>query len=176
MPILGILASAQTGNLATLAYDSIATQTVGAGGAASVTFSSIPGTYKHLQIRAFIKATDDWLFSANGSGGTSYDRHLLYGQGSAVSANTYLNTPSFYAGYGGNPTQWGSYIVDILDYANTNKYKTTRSLAGWDGNGSGFIMLNSSLWRNTSAITSINITAQGTIQQYSHFGLYGIKG
>lgn len=32
-------------------YDSIATTTVGAGGAASITFSSIPSTYQHLQIR-----------------------------------------------------------------------------------------------------------------------------
>jgi hypothetical protein len=51
MPILGIIASAITGNLVTTSYESIATVTVGGGGAATVAFTSIPATYTHLQIR-----------------------------------------------------------------------------------------------------------------------------
>jgi hypothetical protein len=52
MPILGIIASAITGNLVTTSYESIETVTVGSGGSATVlTFSSIPATYTHLQIR-----------------------------------------------------------------------------------------------------------------------------
>jgi hypothetical protein len=68
-------------------------------------------------------------------------------------------------------------VIDILDYANTNKYKTTRLINGRDQNGSGFIWFNSGLWQNTNAITSLTFTAQnGNYAQYSSFALYGIKG
>jgi hypothetical protein len=32
---------------------------------------------------------------------------------------------------------WVVLYLDILDYANTNKYKTVRSLSGLDTNGAG---------------------------------------
>jgi hypothetical protein len=71
---------------------------------------------------------------------------------------------------------FGTVIIDILDYANTNKYKTQRSLGGNDRNGAGYIDFSSGNWRNTNAITSIDIKAlYGTgFAQYSHFALYGI--
>jgi hypothetical protein len=65
--------------------------------------------------------------------------------------------------------------MDILDYANTNKFKTTRTLEGYDANGSGNVSLTSGLWQSTSAINSITITAVGTFNQYSQFALYGVK-
>jgi hypothetical protein len=67
-------------------------------------------------------------------------------------------------------------ICDVLDYANTNKFKTLRSLTGNDRNGSGSIWLDSGLWRSTSAITSIKFTTGTAFAQYSQFALYGIKG
>ena len=68
-------------------------------------------------------------------------------------------------------------VIDILDYANTNKNKTIRALDGLDNNGSGTVAFSSSLWSSTSAINSIEISGLGgTIQQYSSFALYGIKG
>jgi hypothetical protein len=64
-----------------------------------------------------------------------------------------------------------------LDYTNTNKNKTARSLWGYDANGSGYVGLYSGLWRNTSAINRIDyVPASGTFPQYSSFALYGIKG
>ena len=74
---------------------------------------------------------------------------------------------------------FGGIVIDLLDYSNTNKYKTLRSLGGWDANGSGRIILNSGLWGNSgSAISSIDIvTSTGNnFVQYSTFALYGIKG
>jgi hypothetical protein len=78
---------------------------------------------------------------------------------------------------------FGAGIVDILDYANTNKYKTIRSLTGHDHNGviagiHAIVNLNSGSWRSTSAINSIVIgVVSGTaFNQYSSFALYGIKG
>jgi hypothetical protein len=69
-------------------------------------------------------------------------------------------------------------VVDILDYANTNKYKTTRNLMGFDYNGSGTIRSISGLWMSTSAINSITLTT-GTSSNWqgdTQFALYGIKG
>jgi hypothetical protein len=68
-------------------------------------------------------------------------------------------------------------VIDILDYANVNKYTTIRVLGGADLNGSGAINLVSGLWMNTAAVTSFLISADsGNLAQYSSFALYGIKG
>jgi hypothetical protein len=69
-------------------------------------------------------------------------------------------------------------ITDILDYANTNKNKTFRTLYGMNTNGSTDVLgLRSGLWMNTAPITSINITSSGgNFAQHSRFSLYGIKG
>jgi hypothetical protein len=70
-------------------------------------------------------------------------------------------------------------VIDILDYANTNKYKTIRALTGMDTNSSvGVIIPRSCLWTNTSAITSIELKSVGgsyDFVEHSHFALYGIK-
>jgi hypothetical protein len=75
---------------------------------------------------------------------------------------------------------YGINIVDILDYANTSKYKTVRNLLGQDNNGSGIVQLTSGLWSNTAAITSIALVADPTYitnwTTASRFSLYGIKG
>jgi hypothetical protein len=71
----------------------------------------------------------------------------------------------------------------LLDYQNTNKFKTIRNLQGFDANGDGSgaryyaIRFFSGLWQSTSAITSITITApNGNWATGSSFALYGIKG
>jgi hypothetical protein len=162
-------------------YESIQTVTVGAGGASTITFSSIPSTYTHLQIRSFIKGSsndqDIWV-NFNGDTTSNYSQHRLYGDGaSAVSGGLASGSKIEYFGRSGSGTSvFGPSIVDILDYKDTNKFKTIRSLTGWDNNGSGFVMFTSGNWRLTSAITSMVITPQsGTFAQYSSFALYGIK-
>jgi hypothetical protein len=70
---------------------------------------------------------------------------------------------------------FGGIVIDILDYANTNKYKTMRTLSGYDANGSGNVGLFSGLWMNTAAVTSINLlTFYDQYATYSSFALYGI--
>ena len=168
------------------AYDSIATVSVGAGGTGSVTFSSIPQTYTHLQIRsigrdsnAIVRSTI--LLTFNSDTAANYSYHGLYGTGAtagafaATSAN-YIYTPEL-TGAGATVGNFGAGITDILDYANTNKYKTTRCLTGQDDNGSGQIRLESGSWRSTVAISSITLTpSSANLAQYSSFALYGIKG
>ena len=71
---------------------------------------------------------------------------------------------------------FGSAIIDIFDYANTNKYKTMRSLYGSDLNGSGQVGIASSVWMNTNAINSIKLYfTSSNLAQYSSFALFGVK-
>jgi hypothetical protein len=196
MPILGIMASQISGHLwaPSGAYDSIATTTVGSGGASSITFSSIPSTYTHLQIRALSKVdtttnSDAYSFIQFNSDTTytNYYTHYIYGTGTAAGAGG--NQSSGYTGgaiidtpySGANQTSvFAGSVTDVLDYTNTNKYKTVRSLSGWDANGAtggSWITLLSALWLNTSAVSSITITCPTkTFAQYSQFALYGVKG
>jgi hypothetical protein len=159
------------------AYESIATVTVGSGGSSSVTFSSIPTTYQHLQIRVLIGGSfaggDVLCWFNNDTTNANYYRHFIYGQGSSVTASS-GTTGGVIPGYIVNV---GGFVQDILDYKNTNKFKTARSLWGYDANGSGFVGLYSGLWNNTSAINRIDfVPVSGTFPQYSKFGLFGIKG
>lgn len=175
-------------------YESIMTSTVGSGGASSITFSVIPSTYKHLQIRLLAQTNrgtygiDQMYMRFNGDSGSNYSWHGVIGQGSGTpvtSANATQTLIQVGDGSIGTTTggTFGAGVVDILDYGNTSKYKTLRSLTGVDINGTiagygGWIALNSGLWQSTSAISSIVITpAVGSLfAQYSHFALYGIKG
>lgn len=189
-PILGIYASQISGHLfaPSGAYDSIATTTVGAGGAASITFSSIPSTYTHLQLRFIARGTSDLARVAiriNNDNTSNYSLHYLFGSGTS-------------AGNGGTggasmldlttiPTStdtanaFGAAVVDILDYTNTNKIKPIRSLGGSEMNTSGgYSIMYSGIWNATPAINRIDIipgsVGGGNIAQYSQFALYGIKG
>lgn len=182
-PILGIFAS--QGRVASNSYESIATVTVGAGGASTVDFTSIPSTFKHLQVRilsSIPSTTASGTFRVgNGSidTGSNYATHYIYGNGGGtLAAGAEPNVSYMYALGGTNSsTIFSSSIVDILDYTNTNKYKTIRVLYGFDRNGSGDVVFTSGLWQNTAAITNLRfIPPTGNIGQYSSFALYGIRG
>ena len=170
----------------TNSYESISTVTVGAGGSSSIDFTSIPSTYKHLQIRA-ITRDDGGVYNTyrvryNGDTAANYSVHAMYGQNvSTVDQFGNANQTGIivYATPGAVASGiFGAQIIDILDYADTNKYKTQRSLGGVsENNDNNLITVMSGSWRSTSAVTSINIAANGaTFQQYSQFALYGIKG
>jgi len=168
-------------------YESIATTTVGAGGSLSITFSSIASTWQHLQIRMIGKclntAGGSTQMQFNGDTATNYSWHYLSGDGAAASAGSGTSTNYININVGQqDSTYYFASVIDILDYGNTNKYKTSRLLTGVDKNGSGSMQITSGNWRNTAAITSITITPQSNttptnqFQQYSQFALYGIKG
>jgi hypothetical protein len=164
-------------------YESIASVTVGAGGASNITFSSIPSTYTHLQIRGITRnanATDATIIRLNSDSGSNYARHFMRGNGTAATAATSTSVSAmegaFTAYSGTTANAFTSEIIDILDYSNTNKNTTIRVLGGADLNGSGAINFISGLWRNTAAVTSILISADsGNLVQYSSFALYGVN-
>ena len=67
-------------------------------------------------------------------------------------------------------------IIDILDYASTNKYKTLRALSGYDANGSGYVALESLLWSSTAAVSSLVLTPySGTWSQHTNISIYGVN-
>ena len=171
-------------------FESIATATVGSSGQSTITFSSIPQTYTHLQIRGILKSNrpssdySGWAWvSVNGSQGNKY--HTLYCDGSSISS--YTGTPATDVGLILSATGstsaasniFSTCIIDILDYKNTNKTKVLRMFSGAETNTSGAIMtFTSYLVNSTSAITSISIggTDSTNLLQYSSLALYGIKG
>jgi hypothetical protein len=163
-------------------FESIATVTVGAGGTSSVTFSGIPSTYQHLQLRGIFRPTAaSWIIALfNGDNGTNYQQHDLRGNGSSVTVEATTGADPriyFILGAATASNTYAAGVMDILDYANTNKLKTTRSLNGIDTNGGGNIDLTSSAWRNTAAVSSIELKTNtgASIPEYSSFALYGIK-
>jgi len=181
MPMLGIMASAISGNLwaPAGAYDSISRVTLSAT-ASSITFSGIPSTYTHLQIRSSIvqsAANGDIQVQFNGDTTSNYSMHYVYGAGASAASSGGANQTFFYLGFNAGDTTYPAVsVTDVLDYANTNKYKTARVLAGWDRNGAGTALFASGNWRNTTAISSITIFPNtGTFNGNSSFALYGVK-
>jgi hypothetical protein len=180
---LGILAAsgASAGS-----FDLLETQVLGSN-TASVTFSSLSSyaaTYEHLQIRMTVRSTrsaDGDILAIQYNGDTTagnYAYHFLAGSGSSVNSggeatNFYAMT---YIMAGSNPTNaFTPAVVDILDPYNTNKNTVARTLFG--GAFDRQIVLQSFLWKNTAALTSIAIkpVIGSTLLTGSRFSLYGIK-
>jgi hypothetical protein len=139
-----------------------------------------------LQIRAFWRGTnastaDGFIIRINNDSGNNHAYHYLQGDGSSATAGsgTSTNSARFTQAPGSSATSgvFGSAIIDILDYTNTNKYKTIRALAGFDNNGSGQVALGSGLYfGTTNAITEIDLypNLSNNFAQYSRIDLYGI--
>jgi hypothetical protein len=139
-----------------------------------------------LQLRCFLKAgigDNDVQIQFNSDTASNYSFHTLYGDGSSAAADGSANQSAIYLARNFNTANIGAAsVVDILDYKNTNKYKTVRILSGFDDNtahtGYRDLGLYSGNWRNTAAITSITISVQGglSLGAYTSVALYGIKG
>ena len=176
--ILGILGS--SGVVAGGNYESIATVTVGSGGTSFAEFTSIPSTYKHLQIRCSIRGTANnyQLVRLNSDSANNYAYHYMYGTGSAIGAGNVTSTSSMgFTDTTNTASIFNGLIIDILDYTSTTKNKTLRGFGGFDTNGAGFLSMNSGLWFKTpEAVTTVRFTPDtGSYAEYSSFALYGIK-
>jgi len=156
----------------------------GTSGVTDITFSSIPQTYSHLQLRLFAQTSAsgtgfsgyDMYFNSDNTA-TNYWRHYFIGTGSAAAGGG-GNTASFGYGNGGNSLSkpYGVTIIDILDYTNTNKYTTSKAVSVSENNDTtGYVIYNSHLWTNTAAVTNIRINSYYAWTAYSSFALYGIK-
>ena len=169
------------------AFESIGTLTLSSS-VSLLSFANLPQTYKHLQLRVMGKTDralnrDSFRIQFNSDATTSnYRTHFVLGDGASAAGADEGGTAGGVhyrlTGNSGATNIFGVSIVDILDYTNTNKYKTTRTLGGEDVNGTGGeIYLGSSVWMSSTAITSFLVVPNtGTnFMQYSKFALYGIK-
>jgi hypothetical protein len=167
----------------------LATYTVPSGGVSSITFAGLPtgGQYQHLQIRGIGRTTSTGadngiVVTLNGDTGANYSYHTLFGTGSSTvgfgAANTNGLQMDKVATNTNSANVFGGAVFDLLDYASTTKFKTSRSLGGRDNNGAGGIFFSSGAWRNLAAVTSLTLTPFDAYNftQYSQFALYGIRG
>jgi len=191
-PILGIMASSFRSAAGPVgAYDALATVTLSAA-TSTITFAGIPSGYKHLQLRYCVQDNRGTfndsllLVRVNSDSGSNYAIHYVRGNGSTTEATGNANQTGWNnlvttASAASNNLAVG--VMDILDYANTNKNKTMRLLSGFDNNNSGtgsvgLIYLYSGLWMNyVDAITSISISSNlgSALNQHTTFALYGVK-
>jgi hypothetical protein len=190
MPIRGSFAGASArayglgaGGAALGDFESIQTITAGST-VANIEFTSIPQTYSHLQIRGITRdniaaVANDLYIQFNADTAANYSFHFMRGDGANVVSSAGASTTVMLGvNASANATSgvFCSSVIDILDYANTNKYKTIKLLAGWDNNGSGGASMWSGNWRSTNGITSIKLFPNGgSFLQYSSFALYGVK-
>jgi hypothetical protein len=158
-------------------YESIATVN-GTGSSGTITFSSIPSTYTHLQVRgmAISADTDAFHLRMNSDTGSNYAWHRIIGNGTGASATGGFNATRIDVAPG-TDTFPRAIIVDIHDYASTTKNKTARVFTGIDQNTAGNVSLYSGLWMNTAAVNTLTFTLNsGNFNSTTVFSLYGIKG
>ena len=182
------------GTTATSSFDSLGTgYVVASGTTTTISFTSIPQTYTHLQIRlCAAENTAGVYFTAtynSDTAQTNYPRNRFNTSSatSTASSSTINVDSTTSSAMIGSPlystTYMGIAVADIYDYTSTNKHKTTRSLFGQDANGSGILEMHSSVWLSTSAITRIDVRcnlsggdiATSKFNAGSTVSLYGIK-
>jgi len=166
--------------------EAIATQYLEAD-ATSVTFSSIPATYEHLQVRASDAAAgystgQTYYIELNATAGTGYSSHVIRAHSSTVGANALTGTAyiQIYDGLHGintNVSEYATITMDVLDYTNTNKNTSVLLNGGQSiSNSNSRLFFGSGLWDDTAAITQIKFTpSSGDMRRGSSFTLYGIK-
>ena len=153
-----------------------------------VTFDAIPATYEHLQLRVsthdqYASAVGELYVRLNNDSGNNYSNHSMMGATSTPSAEA--STGNGYGEWGdavaaSNPVPfYSNSIIDILDYANTNKNTTVQYVSGGVTSISGnrFMKFGSSLWDDTSAVSEIDVYVTGTpaFQRGTEMTLYGLN-
>lgn len=191
MPILGVVASAISGNLSNPAMDSIATYTGGATSA--ITIGSIPSTYKHLRLVARLKDSRSPVvysgtrLSFNTTGGSLYGYTYIYSDNrggpfedsSSAASGITLSTP----GAGTSSANVYSYTtLDIFDYSDTSKFTSVQGVSSYVDQGGPYLggqagVSVSGTWADTSVVTSIILTPDNPNYAANvRVSLYGIKG
>lgn len=170
------------------AFESIATTTLSSS-TGWINFSSIPQTYKHLQVRIMGRclqggsAQSDISCVLNNDQTSSYAFHRVRGNTATADAAGAASTA--YANIGFVPTNgytsniFGVLIVDIHNYTSSTQYKTIRAQGGFEADGSGISGLYSGLWSKTNAITDLSFSNQNNAYDWTTgtvISLYGIKG
>ena len=153
----------------------IATNTLAAT-ASSVTFSSVPQGYTDLVLITSCSSSTNWdaYIRFNSDSGSNYSYTVLYGTGSAAGSYRASDTGILQDFQASVNTEISNRITQVMNYSNTTTYKTLLNRANRSNAGTDAIV---GLWRNTAAITTLEITSRGanTFAAGSTFTLYGIK-
>jgi hypothetical protein len=178
---LGILAASGAGVASD--YELIATA-FGTGSSSTITFSSIPTDYKHLQIRYSAKTTsgtgEDLYLTFNGITTESYVTHRLQAISTTASSGANFGLGVIFLeralATDNTPNSFAAGLIDIVDYGSTSKNTVLRAFYGKNDN-INTVQLRSGLFLNTAAINSISlVTSAGSHTTTSRFSLYGLKG
>jgi hypothetical protein len=164
----------------------IYTQTVGSGGAASVTFNNIPQTFTDLKIALSLRETTASYYlgtyvSINNDASSLYSTTIIEGFGSVSSSRTSGQTSLFpvphIPGSTATTNTFGNAEIYLPNYTSSN-FKSLIIDAVSENNASTTYYfengLSAGLYRSTNAVTSIKILAAGTFAQYSTVTLYGV--
>jgi hypothetical protein len=179
------------GTTATSAFDSLGSVVLSAN-TSSITFSNIPQTYTHLQIRFSAtggSAADAYIQLGNGTidTGANYSSHQVRGNQSSGLAQSYSyatqNQMVLTSNIGQSAIYPNTGVCEILDYTNTNKFKTLRCITGYDLNGSsGEAIIWAGSWRQAGSGTTAKVVdtikltmSTSSFQTNSIFSLYGVK-
>jgi hypothetical protein len=162
-------------------YTPLANITLGSS-AATVTFGSIPATYRDLIViltGTVVTTTNYVIIRLNGDTGGNYSAQALSGAANAAAAVAVLNpdgTTTVNSNYGtqpqsANPIQT---ILNIMDYSATDKHKTILVRSDQADNGYGPDAI-ANRWANTAAVTSISFAPNGqSWAAGATFSLYGV--
>jgi hypothetical protein len=157
------------------------TVTVGAGGTSTVSFSSIPATYTDLLIKLTMRSNyagnpEIANMTINGSA-LSFTNRDLFGTGSSTVSQQDNSRGPFTEGNNYTASVFSSSDVYISNYASSSNKCIATDAVVENNTTSAYQQLNSILWSNSAAITSISFsTRNGTLwSQFSTATLYGIK-
>jgi hypothetical protein len=165
----------------------ISRTTVGAGGAVSVTFSSIPNIYSDLRIVISGRSDHGAHYGGgtlrfNGDSGANYSYRRMYGDTTTVGSSSGAAQPGIvdWDVNGGTTTAsiFGNTQITIPNYQ-SNAFKSCNIEYSVENNAAaGINGLLTGLWSSTSPITSITLYpftySTFYFQQYTTFTLYGI--
>jgi hypothetical protein len=162
--------------------DNLQTVTVGAGGAASIDFTSIPNRFQHLHLRVLSRTTSASLqrmrLRFNNDSAANYSVHLLIADGGVGAAGVASIGQTIGSSNIASSTLANTFVytvIDIMDFASTSKTKTVRAITGMDANTEGNVGLWSGAWFSTAAVTSLSLLWDaGNFTQHSTAALYGV--
>ena len=165
-----------------MTYKLIASNTVGSGGAATITFSSISQDYTDLAIRISCRTNststgDGFTIALNGSTASFTGKGLFGDSASARSNTNTLAGVGVVAGTSQATNIFAATDVYINDYSSSN-FKPILIQNANDSNTTlqAYVFQAGKLWSNTAAITSFTLTPDtGSFIQYTSVHLYGIK-
>lgn len=164
----------------------ISSVTVGAGGSASIDFTSIPSTYTDLKLVYSLRnnrtdGNSGYGYITLNSSTASFTVRGFYDTGNGGIA-TDITTSNYFA-YGINTDLLTASIFSngelyICNYAGSTNKPWYSDNAGESAEATNpFREIHAGVWANSAAITSISLTTQSTkvFKQYSTAYLYGIK-